>query len=78
MFYDSDFGKQKVMAARNMRTRDCLVLQMSMWAMATLRNMQMKEMAVTGDSQRVQILCEYALESRNEKSSGGVFDLTVS
>jgi hypothetical protein len=77
-FYDSDFGKQKVMAARNMRTRDCLVLQMSMWAMATLRNMKMKEMAVTGDSQRVQILCEYALESRNEKSSGGVFDLTTS
>jgi hypothetical protein len=77
-FYDSDFGMQKVMAARNMRSRDCLVLQMNMWAMATLRNMKMKDMAVTGDSQRVQILCEYALESRNEKASGGVFDLTTS
>jgi hypothetical protein len=77
-FYDSDFGKQKVMAARNMRTRDCLVLQMDMWAMATLRNMKMTEMAVTGDSKRVQILSEYCLEARNEKSSGGVFDLTTS
>jgi len=77
-FYDSDFGMQKVVAARNMRTRDCLVLQMNMWAMATLRNMKMTEMAVTGDSKRVQILTEYALEARNEKSSGGVFDLTAS
>jgi len=77
-FYDSDFGKQKILAARNMRTRDCLVLQMNMWAMATLRNMKMKELAVTGDSQRVQILTEYALVSRNEKSSGLVADLTTS
>lgn len=77
-FYDSDFGKQKVMASRNQRTRDVLVLQMDMWAMATLRNMKMKDLAVTGDSQRVQILCEYSLEARNEKSSGGVFDLTTS
>lgn len=77
-FYDSDFGKQKVMAARNQRARDVLILQMDKWAMATLRNMKMKDLAVTGDSQRVQILTEYALEARNEKSSGGVFDLTTS
>jgi hypothetical protein len=77
-FYDSDFGKQRVMASRNMRARDCLVLQMNMWAMATLRNMQMKDLAVTGDSRRVQIRTEYSLEARNEKSSGGVFDLTTS
>jgi hypothetical protein len=77
-FYDSDFGKQSVIAARNMRSRDCLVLQMNMWAMATLRNMKMKDLAVTGDSKRVQIITEYSLESRNEKASGGVFDLTTS
>ncbi|RTE91903.1 DUF5309 domain-containing protein [Bradyrhizobium sp. LVM 105] len=77
-FYDSDFGKQKVMACRNMRARDCLVLQMDMWAMATVRNMKMKDLAVTGDSKRVQILTEYSLEARNEKSSGGIFDLTTS
>jgi hypothetical protein len=40
--------------------------------------MKMKELAVTGDSMRVQILTEYGLEARNEKSSGGVFDLTTS
>lgn len=76
--YEGDFGTQKIMACRNIRSRDCLVLQKDMWALATLRNMKMKDLAVTGDSQRVQILSEYALESRNEKSSGGVFDLTTS
>jgi hypothetical protein len=34
-------------------------------------------LAKTGDSDRRQILSEYALVSRNEKASGGVFDLTV-
>jgi hypothetical protein len=77
-FYEGDFGKQKVMACRNVRTRDLLVLDMDLWALATLRNMQLKDMAVTGDSRRVQIRSEYTLEARNEKSSGGVFDLTVS
>lgn len=76
--YESDFGTQKVMACRNMRSRDCLVLQMDMWAMATLRNMKMTDLAKTGDSQRVQIITEYALEARNEKSSGMVADLTTS
>jgi len=76
-FYDSDFGKQKVMASRNMRTRDCLILQMNMWALATLRNMKMSDLAKTGDSQRVQVMTEYSLEARNEKSSGIVGDLTV-
>lgn len=77
-FYEGDFGKQKVMACRNSRSRDALVLQMDMWAMATLRNMKTTPLAKTGDSERVQLLTEYALVCRNEKSSGGVFDLTTS
>jgi uncharacterized protein DUF5309 len=32
-------------------------------------------LAKTGDSDRRQILAEYALVARNEKSSGGVFDI---
>ena len=35
-------------------------------------------LAKTGDSDRRQMLSEYALESRNEKASGGVFDNTTS
>jgi hypothetical protein len=35
-------------------------------------------LAKTGDSDRRQILSEYGLVARNEKSSGGVFDNTTS
>jgi hypothetical protein len=51
-----------------------------MWAIAFLpgRKMVSVSLAKTGDSDRRQILSEYTLVSRNEKASGGVFDLTTS
>jgi hypothetical protein len=76
--YESDFGTVKVMASRNVRSRDALVLDTSMWSVAHLRKMESIPLAITGDSRRKQIITEYALVSRNEKASGGVFDLTVS
>jgi hypothetical protein len=78
--YESDFGKLKVVANRFQRTRDVLVLEMDKWAVAYLngRNMISIPLAKTGDSDRRQILAEYALVARNEKSSGGVFDNTTS
>jgi len=74
--YESDFGTLKVVPNRFMRSRDVLVLQMDMWALATLpgRNMISTQLAKTGDSDRKQILTEWTLEARNEKASGGVFD----
>lgn len=78
--YESDFGELKVVTSRFQRARDVLVLQMDMWAQANLsgRSMISIPLAKTGDSDRVQMLSEYALVARNEKSSGGVFDLTTS
>lgn len=78
--YESDFGVLKVVANRFQRTRDVLVLQMDMWAVAALpgRRMTSIKLAKTGDSERRQMLSEYALEARNEKASGGVFDNTTS
>jgi len=78
--YESDFGKLKVIANRFQRPRDVLVLEMDKWAVAYLngRNMISIPLAKTGDSERRQILAEYALVARNEKSSGGVFDNTAS
>lgn len=78
--YESDFGTVKVVANRFMRTRDCLVLEMDKWAVAYIKGRKMvsKPLARTGDSERSQILSEYTLVSRNEKASGGVFDLTTS
>lgn len=78
--YEGDFGRQKVVANPHMRTRDCLVLQSDMWAIGFTpgRKMVRRPLAVTGDSDRVQLLSEYTLEARNESASGGVFDLTTS
>lgn len=77
--YESDFGKLKVVANRFQRPRDVLVLEMDKWAVAYLngRNMTSIPLAKTGDSDRRQILAEYALVARNEKASGGVFDNTT-
>jgi len=76
--YIGDFGELQVVPARNMRSRDCLVLDTDMWALAELRSFSEKPLAKTGDSERTQLLCEYTLEARNEASSGGVYDLTTS
>jgi len=78
--YESDFGKLKVVPNRFQRSRDVFVLQMDMWAYAPLpgRNMISYPLAKTGDTDRKQILSECTLEARNEKASGGVFDLTSS
>jgi hypothetical protein len=76
--YEGDFGTQKVVANRFMRARDCLILDMDYWAVDYLRNMTSIDLAKTGDSERRQILCEFALVARNEKASGIVADLTTS
>jgi hypothetical protein len=78
--YESDFGTLKVVANRFSRPRDVLILQMDMWAIAYLNGRKMVSipLAKTGDSERKEVLSEYALEARNEKASGGVFDLTTS
>lgn len=77
--YESDFGRLKVVANRFSRSRDVLVLELDKWALAFLngRNMISIPLAKTGDSDRRQVLAEYALVSRNEKASGAVYDLTT-
>lgn len=75
--YVSDFGKLKVVPNRRVRTRDVLILQTDMWAVAYLDEFVSTSLAKTGDSDRKQILSEYALVSRNQKASGGVFDNTT-
>jgi len=78
--YDSDYGELRIIPDRFQRARDALVLELDKWAVAFLpgRNMVTFELAKTGDTDRKQILSEYTLEARNEKSSGIVADLTTS
>jgi hypothetical protein len=78
--YESDFGKLKVVPDRFQRARDVLVLETGKWAVAYLNGRKFLSLyiAPTGDSQKREVLSEYTLVARNEKSSGGVFDNTTS
>jgi hypothetical protein len=78
--YESDFGVLKVVANRFQRSRDVLVLEMEKWAIGFLpgRKMVSIPLAITGDSQRKQVLSEWCLVARNEAASGAVYDLTTS
>ena len=75
--YVSDFGSIKVLPNRFQSQDSMLVLEMDMWAMASIADFQENPIAKTGDSDRVQILSEYTLEARNEAASGIVAALTV-
>lgn len=76
--YQSDFGDLEIIPNRFQVAESTLILQKDMWAVAYLRPVHITNLAKTGDSERRQILVEFALESRNEKASGAVFDVTTS
>ena len=78
--YESDFGVLKVIPNRFQRQREVWAFQMDLWAVAFVngRRMVSVPLAQVGDSIRRMILSEYTLESRNQKASGIVADLTTS
>ena len=78
--YESDFGVLKVVPNRFQRQRDVWAFQDDLWAVAFIngRRMISVPLAQIGDSVRRMILSEYTLESRNEKGSALVTDLTTS
>jgi PHD/YefM family antitoxin component YafN of YafNO toxin-antitoxin module len=75
--YESDFGALQVVANRFSRARSAYVLSPDMWSAAYLRDFQMVDLAKTGDADKKALLVEYTLVSKNEKASGGIFDLTT-
>jgi len=75
--YVSDFGTLAVIPNRFQVQDSMLVLEMDMWAMASLYEFDEETLAKEGSSDRVQIQSEYTLEARNEKASGIVADLTA-
>ncbi len=76
--YQGEFGDLRVVTDFFIRARGALVVQTDMWALATLRDYQLEDMAKTGDSKAKELLIEATLEARNEASSGIVADLTTS
>lgn len=76
--YVSDYGELQIVPDRYVRTRDVLILDPDFWGLHYLRPVQSRELAKLGDNVTHQIIVEYTLAAYNEKSSGGVFDLTTS
>lgn len=74
--YVTDFGALKAVPNRIMRPRDAFLLESSKIAVAYLRPFQKTPLAKTGDSEKMMVLAEYALENRAPKSHGAVVDLT--
>jgi hypothetical protein len=77
--YQSDFGILQLIPDRFMRSsdRDVLILDPEYAALAYLRPFQTKDLAVSGDSERSQLLAELTLEVRNEAAHGIVADLNT-
>jgi len=79
--YMSDFGTISVVPNRFMTsTNSCdetaFILDPDMAAVAYLRPFQTNELAVTGDNESTQLLCEYTLEVKNQAAHGIIADLT--
>lgn len=74
--YVSDFGEMSIVPNRFSRDRTATIIQPDMWAMSYLRPFRKEKLAKNGDSDRVMLIAEYALEARNEASSGKLADLS--
>ena len=77
-FYKSNFGTLRVQPNRFQRDQTVLVLDMEYLCVSTLRNMEIDELAKTGDSDRSQLITEFTLEVKNEAASAKVTDCTTS
>lgn len=73
--YVSDFGVIDVIPDRFQRTRDVLVMETELWAIAYLDPYQQFDIAKSGDSEKRVLLVDYTLEARNPAASGIVADV---
>ena len=73
--YVSDFGNIKFQASVFCSTRDCLIYDESMIAVATLNAMKTVELAKNGAAEKRMIVCDKALVVRNEAALAVIADL---
>lgn len=74
--YVSDFGALTLIPHAYGLTRDCVLVDPKMAAIGTLRGVQSKALASSGDNQKFLITMEKTLVIRNEKAHAVVADLT--
>ena len=81
-FYDGNFGKFEIVPDRfisdyGTSQYPMFLLETNKWAVANLRPMFFKSFGARGDFDSGMVLVEWTLEARNEKASGGIFDLAL-
>jgi hypothetical protein len=76
--YVSDFGAVKVVPCRNGETDMVYGIDSKMLKLAILRDIQVNDIAATGDAKKKQLLVECTLEVCNEKAHGIIVDVTNS
>lgn len=74
--YVSDFGNITLIPHPYGLTRDCLIIDPSMWAVAVLDGTKSTPLAKTGDADKFMMTRECGLVCRNEKANTVVADLT--
>lgn len=74
--YTSSFGSTKVVMSRYMRASAVLLLDLSTWAIAWLRPIDMVEIAKSGDSEKRMLRGEYTLEARTPTANTKLTNVT--
>ena len=75
--YVNEFGQVAFMKDRFMPKDRVYLLDTSKWCIGFLRRFHREELSRTGDSRRWALRVEMTLESRNEKSSSAIYNLTM-
>lgn len=74
--YVSDFGEIVTVPVQYGLTRDVLLIDPELWAIATLRPMKTEPLAKVGDAEPWQIVAEKTLVCRNERGNASINDLS--
>lgn len=75
--YVSDFGTHKIIPHRYMPSTSVYFLDKSLWNKAVLRGVFKKDLAITGDSEKMELIEEMTLECLNEAGNGAIRDVTA-
>ena len=73
--YISDFGQLSIVANRFMRDTTAIAIDFDYVKVAYLRDMNLQDLARTGDAEKKQLLCEFTLQMSSEKAHAKVVDI---
>lgn len=74
-FYESPYGRLKIVMDRFILSTSALVYEASMWKKLVLRNWFRETLAKVGDSTQVMIVGEFSLKHKNFQASGAITNL---